>query len=481
MGGSLGVTMSPPGRLILVAIALVSTAFAGCVATDPASDPVDSAVIDPPRGELPLFALPALVDEVRAGGEPVIAITPSGTIFVSSHPGGTHYHPSDDPTHPGAELVTPLSGQSYMWRSTDGGASWSHVGLAGTEFGPRSTGFGVSDPDFTVFADGTICFTDLEALAMSSVSCSVDDGVTWIGNPVASGRPNDRQWLASFGDDLYFTANFFTDHNLLVSSDLGLTWEERGDTLCAGDIVANPRTGAIFAGCGDGVSVSYDGGFTFELRELGVDHTRAMTEPAIDAADNVWMAYADRGENALTTIGSPDDGESWPWVTNVTAHFQAFARDLGLGDGGAGTYVWPWISAGSEGRYAVSWIGSYDTGNSQEMDTDWFIFSAYVLDATDDVSGPVVVVTQVTPDPIHRGPICQSGTTCQIRSMQGDDSGDRRLGDFFETTIGADGYLWLTYSNTLDRPDDVISHAAFTKQTAGPRLLLEGDAFPTQG
>ncbi len=465
-------------RTLLMSFALFATALAGCV--DPES-PIDSGetVADVPAVlDVLAFAPALLIDDVRAGGEPVIAITPTGTILVSAHPGWTHYHPSDDPTHPGTELLTPTNGQSYMWRSTDGGASWSHVGLAGTEYGPRGTGFGVSDPEFTVFADGTICFTDLESLAMSSVSCSTDDGVTWIGNAVASGGPTDRQWLASFGDELYFTANYFTDHRLIVSKDLGLTWERRGDTLCSGDLVANPRTGTLYAGCGDGVSVSTDGGRSFEVRELGVEHTRAMAEPAIDSADNVWMTYVTRDEAGLRVIGTSDDGESWPFAFDLTPHFREFASTQGF-EVENGTYVWPWISAGSEGRFAVSWIGSFDTGRSPSMDSDWFIFTAYVLDATS--GSPTVLVTRVTADPIHHGPICQAGTACQISSMQGDDSGDRRLGDFFESAIDADGYLHIVYANTFARAQDVVGHVGYSKQSGGPRLWFEGDGLPTQG
>lgn len=472
-------SVAASGRMsrVLAALAATTVALAGCLA--PASETLApaSAARDL-LGDLPLFGEPLVVDEVRAGGEPVLAITPKGTILVSAHPGFTHYHPTS-PTNPGLELLTPVNAQSYLWRSADGGATWTHVGLPGLEQGPRSAGLGVSDPEFTVMEDGTVCYTDLEGLAMSSVSCSTDDGLTWVGNPVASQRPNDRQWLASHGDELYFTANFFTDHALLASTDRGLTWERRGDTLCSGDLVANPRTGVLFVGCGDGVSVSNDGGATFEERRLGVDTERAMTEPAIDAADTVWMAYTTAGERELHLVGTTDEGLTWPHALDLTPG----VHDLAEAATGARehAFVWPWVSAGSAGRVAVSWIGAHTPDYSGDVtpETEWRVYTAYVVGA--DTATPEVALVEVTPDPIHLGAICQAGTSCQVASMQGDPYGDRRLGDFFETTIDAEGDLHLAFSNTAAQPEDVISHPMYVKQVGGLPLLVAGDRMPTQG
>src|SRR5687768_17339010 len=192
-------------RAFALAFLLFVPLLAGCAEEkkDDAVDVPDPAGVDTlptltgftglPVSDLPVFSEPFLVDDVRAGGEPVIAITQAGTILISAHPGFTHYHPSDEGTHPGTELVSPFSAQSYLWRSTDNGTTWQHIGLplpTGGDMGPRSAGLGVSDPEFTVMEDGTICFTDLEALAMSSTSCSEDDGQTWlVGNPISSGGP----------------------------------------------------------------------------------------------------------------------------------------------------------------------------------------------------------------------------------------------------------------------------------------------------
>jgi hypothetical protein len=509
---------------LLVAMLFVAM-LAGCAGNSGS----DSVVIDStPRlpalegfkglavADLPTFSEALLVDPVRAGGEPVIAILPSGTILISAHPGWTHYHPSS-PTRPGLEILTPASGQSYLWRSTDGGATFQHVGLPMTDVGPRGTAPGVSDPEFTVMADGTACYTDLEALAAASVACSTDDGQTWLlGNPLASGKPVDRQWLASHGDELYFTANYMATPDIVrASKDRGLTWEDRGRRPCAQDLVADPATGFLVVGCGAGIGVSEDGGRTWSearnVPNVQSGGARVMAEPGIDSSGNVWVVWAE-GELGLHVAGTPDFGMSWPWRFAIAPHFElASLRLCGLdcpdtAAGGAnadasdptdgsgdqaegnaskgidGTYVWPWLSAGSTGRMAVSWIGTFGAVRSVEHTGPWYVFSAYILDATTDQ--PTVVINRLTPQPIHHGPICQSGTICQVSSMQGADRGDRRLGDFFETTIDAEGYLHAAWSNTARQPDDVISHPEYVRQIGGIRLIedgLLGSFMPTQG
>ncbi|MEA3202696.1 MAG: hypothetical protein QOI63_362, partial [Thermoplasmata archaeon] len=362
---------------LLAAGLLLAVLLAGCSgSTAPTTtvQPGDGAAVGVPGfAQLPatlapLFSKPLLIDTVRAGGEPVIAVTPKGTILVSAHPGFTHYHPTD-PAHVPAELLQDFAGQSYLWRSTDSGATWQHVGLplAPDGAGPRSAGLGVSDPEFTVMADGTVCYTDLESLVLASTSCSSDDGVTWApGNPASSGRPIDRQWLASYKDELYFTGNYFgAGANFRVSTDKGLTWTERGTTVCDSDLIANPANGHLYQSCnGVGISVSRDGGRTWSdartPKGATANGTRTFAEPAIDAAGNVWTTWND-GEKRLFAAGTPDEGKTWPWVIDLTPHFALYSKDaprcVATLDGPPkcdtpgtpashpamdGTYVWPW-------------------------------------------------------------------------------------------------------------------------------------------
>ncbi|MGQ0535945.1 MAG: WD40/YVTN/BNR-like repeat-containing protein [Methanobacteriota archaeon] len=444
-----------PRPIVLSAI-LVLLPLSGCLEADPGPAPGTDG--DRAPGEPTAFSEPLLIDAVRAGGEPVIAITPKGTIMVSAHPGFTHTQ-----REPSPNLVAPNRGQSFIWRSADGGATFVHVGLAGQEEGPRGSGLGVSDPDFAVDGGGRVFFTDLEGLAAASVSRSDDDGQTFtFGNPVASTYgPIDRQWLAAIGTDVYFTGNYFAAQRVLKSTDGGATWLEVGQANCGGDISADLVLGTLYIGCEDGIDVSEDGGATWEHRGpegAGSEH-RVFAEPAVDTAGVVYAVWSTDADVFLAA--SPDKGRTWGPPINVTDALPRTEK---------GTHLWPWTSAGSPGRVAVSWYGTPETVDPDVATGDWFVYSAFVLGA--DTATPTVEVVKVTPTPFHKGPICQSGTACQA------SGNDRRLGDFFETAIDLSGRLNLVWSDTEAVPD-AISHPMFAKQTAGPRLLLPGDVLRT--
>lgn len=430
---------------------LAALLIAGCVqpaATDVTPQAAGDVVVDALAFE-PMM----LIDKVRAGGEPVIAITEKGTILVSAHPGWTHtrYPPS-------ANLVTPASGQSYLWRSTDGGATWAHIGLPNANgMGPRGVGQGVSDPDFAIDSKGRIYLTDLEALAAASVSWSDDDGATWLmGNNVASTYgPVDRQWLATHGTDVYFMGNYFQSERVLKSTNGGLTWTQVGASHCSGDLVVR-EDGTLLVGCGAGVDVSTDGGKTFTKRDVpGAESaSRVMAEPAIDAAGNVYVTWTQ--DDGVYYAGTSDLGETWTTPVQVSGA-------AGLAD--AATTIWPWIVAGDEGRIAIVWYATDAEGGPSKAKGDWFVHQTTVLDAMS--ATPRLVGAKVTASPIFQGGICQRGTTCQLDPTP---AGDRRLGDFFEAAIDAEGYVNVVYSVALG---DAISHPGYSRQTGGPSLYLE--------
>lgn len=293
---------------------------------------------------------------------------------------------------------------------------------------------------------------------------------------MASGGPVDRQWLASFEETVYFTANYFTDHRILRSTDGGVTWERVGDVPCRGDINAGPA-GELYAGCGSGVATSLDNGATWNVSRVPghvQDINGSLMEPAVDSAGNVWITWQ-ANESRVYLAGSPDHGQSWPWVHDLTDELrQALGNTTDL------TAVWPWVSAGSSGRVAVT---AYVTptappGDDGPSDRLWSVASVIALGA--DTPRPATA-GHLLKEGHHQGPICQSGTFCQVGSVQGEENSDRRLGDFFESTIDAQGRLHVVYSDTTTHPNDVISHVGYVRVDAGPPLVAPGGPLPTQG
>lgn len=402
---------------------------------------------------LPLAFSTTMIDTVRAGGEPVVQVTPHGTILVAAHPGWTHtrYPPTPD-------LLTPATGQSYMWRSTDDGATWVPVGLPMTPgIGPRGVGQGISDPDFALASNGRVYFTDLVGLATASVSWSDDDGRTFLlGNDVAAaygGGPIDRNWIATHGTDVYLMGNYEIGEHVLESTDGGVTWSVVGDSPCAEQFVTDDA-GDLVVACPTGIAVSADDGRTFSYRNVpgASASSRMMASPAFDAAGNVYVTWA--SGDGIWAAGSPDLGLHW---------FPSVHVSLPLFASGVGTHIWPYVVAGDAGRIAVAWYGTSAGGGADAAHGDWFLYEATVVGA--DTATPAVAATQVTATPIHSGYICQSGTTCQANAGA---SGDRRMGDFFEAAVDANGLVDVAYSVTSG--SDSISHPGFAHQVAGPAL-----------
>lgn len=473
----------PPGAgdLSLRSIVALVSFFAitaGCMGgsdpapTTPAPTPTGGATLG--NDTVAVFSAPKIIDSLRAGGEPVITVTPKGTILVAAHPGYTHWHPT--PGSPTShELLVPTQGQSYMWRSTDKGSTWKHISLLPVDSpnsGPRGIGQGVSDPDFAIDSKGRIYMTDLEALAEISVSWSDDDGVTWLdGNNAAAGGPIDRQWLATVGTTIYFRGNYqASNQDVRKSTDGGRTFQDVGRAGCGGDMVANPLNGHLYVGCSNGVSVSSDGGKTFARKASGVSGVGPITtEPAIDSNGTIYRAF-DPGRRDLTLVFTRDEGATWGNIS-LKRFFPELAE---------GTLIWPWTSAGSEGRVSVSFYASPKATAYEGAGGDWFVYNAIILNATS--ANPVVYPSKVTPTPFHKGPMCQRGTVCQASTATSQQS-DRRLGDFFESTIDAEGFVHIVWSDTQAKPTDTISHVGYSRLTGGPRLWAGPPVagFPTQG
>src|SRR4051794_18237822 len=121
------------------------------------------------------------------------------------------------------------------------------------------------------------------------------------------------------------------------------------------------------------------------------------------------------------------------------------------------TTVFPWVTAGDDGRLAVSYYGTSARGTSPQTvgkPSQWHVFSSYSTD------GGRTFQEYRTTGTMHRGPICTSGTGCA--------TGSRNLLDFFETGMDPRGCLVTAYAdNTVGKDGAVIS---YVRQVSGPGL-----------
>lgn len=395
------------------------------------------------------------VDRNRAGGEPVSVVAQDGSLSMSAHAGTTHIY-KDPAALPGAgDFANGYTNQTLNWRSTDGGKTWAYIGLNGTGRGPHTlASSGFSDPDYAIDAGGRIYNTEIN-LANVAVFSSGDDGQTYTrGNPeVTSG---DRPWLtAAAKDEVYLYVN--TLQQIFRSTDGGVAWTLQSRGNAAGPDAKmyvdprNPKTGLIGPHNPDGVAISKDQGKTWEAfdgAELGptVDFFGAV---AVDQAGYAYRAAAGgyKGGNDSTA-----DGEvTFNWFDRKTNEWSPEAVTIPTP---AGDSLWPWVVAGDDGRVAVAWLQSLEKSPQQ-----FHVYVAQTLNAhgtkvrcsngSTKLVPPRWSVTNASKKPVHTGPICLDGTSCN--ASPDFPEGDRRLGDFITINYDKDGTLFVASADTTLR------------------------------
>src|SRR3954467_7388160 len=114
--------------------------------------------------------------------EPGVDVAPDGTLYVNGPVGVL----SNIPGSP-----------STVWRSDNGGASWTKLPASLKGNLP-----GGGDSDIVVLPNGNLAETDLW-LGDSTVATSTDKGQTWLANPVQGALVQDRQWVAATSSAVY--------------------------------------------------------------------------------------------------------------------------------------------------------------------------------------------------------------------------------------------------------------------------------------
>jgi hypothetical protein len=455
-----------PAALIAAGLPLAGAALG--------STPACGSDVKPPKLS---FGNRVYIDKSRAGGEPVSVVAPDGSINVSTHAGTTHIY-KDPSALPGiGDFAKGYSNETLNWRSTDGGKTWTYIGLplVGAH---TATSSGFSDPDYAVDSSGRIYNTEIN-LANVSVFSSNDDGQTYSrGNPeVTSG---DRPWLTGGGEnEVYLYVN--TGQQIWHSTDGGVTWTNQSLGNSAGPDAKmyidplNRKAGLIGPHNPQGVSISEDQGKTWKAYDganLGptVDFFGAV---AVDKAGNVYRAAAG---------GYTGSGDTKPNGTVTFNYFnratKSWAPEAVTIPSGAGDMLWPWVVAGDDGRVAVAWLQS-----KPGKPTEFYMYVAQTINAhgttvtcangTKKFVPPQWSVANASHKPVHVGPICLDGTDCNLNTDF--PSGDRRLGDFFTINYDKNGRLFVvggdtTLPNPVGGPKPV-GNPIFIAATSGGKMI----------
>lgn len=455
----------------VVAVAVLATAQPGVAATGSCPAPAPMS-----------FAPQTYVDRQRAGGEPTVEMHPDGTLLYSAHAGTTHVYAPEAGDETSSAFVEHYTGQAYYWWSRNLGRTW--------HFSDRSTppagvpGSGFSDPEFAVDKAGQVYISEIN-LANVAVSKSTDAGRTYVLQNLLGQTLEDRQWMAADERDvLYMTGNLVgggtfpndpvgnSGHHLFKSTDGGQTFApgiEAPNGL--GDLQVDKRNGTLYEAKLAGGRLRM-AAFRQARRDVFVPDTNTIATGVsmsghwpsfdIDSRGNLYIVWDETGAGrrpaGVYYSHSTDGGRTWANAVRV--------------DTSRRTDIWPWVAVGAPGRVAVSWLeaGRRLPGNDPETagDHGWRIRAAATLTGLgcDRSSKPGFRVSTATPDPVHRGTICNSGTVCQAQGI------DRRMGDYFTVEIDNTGRMWAGYSDT--RQGGAVALPGFVRQSGGPRLTSGG-------
>jgi hypothetical protein len=188
--------------------------------------------------------------------------------------------------------------------------------------------------------------------------------------------------------------------------------------------------------CGgrQGVAVSTDAGATWTVRTIP-NTSPGETDPSVGvAADNSAYEGFVNGDGRPEIARSTDHGATWSTPVDVGAA-------LGIQNA-----VFPEVVAGDGDRAAFAFLGTTTPGDFNDpsfgQSADGTTYTGGTWDLyvaiTDDGGQSWQTVDATPKDPVQRGSICTTGTTC---------GSDRNLLDFNDITVDRFGDVLVAYAD----------------------------------
>ena len=399
------------------------------------------------------------------GGEPGIAASPDGTLFVTFY--GCDKAPdlldAKAPPFPAQATSAYPCNHPPTFASTDDGQSWKRLNRDGDgrlADGPASG----SDPDVATDASGRAYLSTFGGGI--HVYTTDDGGQTWTDRGDASTGGGDRPWIVGGpAGTAILEWNREAGLAVRVTRDGAQTW---GDVSYVGPqahiagrpafyesrgviyvpFVADPKNASITDPATLTVKVgrSDDGGATWTARDVATFTSSALPiialpTLAVDPDGRVFVAWSEETTDATGTASlgarvllatSADRGETWSPPVQV---------------GKSQTAIWPIALAPHAGHAMVAYYASDMMGDPSYVGR-WRLEVASV----DDVGSaePKLAYEVVDPD-VHAGGICMRGAVCFATGS------DWSLRDTYAATLMRDGRIAIAY------PADAVQNAKRTE------------------
>ena len=351
-----------------------------------------------------------------SGNEPLIAIAPDGTLYISA--------------------------LQHLYRSTNGGTSWAAV--VGP---PESEQLNLnSDSSISVAPNNRLYFSFDFPYAGSTAVCTTDDrGTTWACNPAVVPGGTDRMWVVAPSNSAAYevTNQGLYETAFLASTDGGTTWVPKA----IGGGVLEPQSGPLLQKpCSTkivqpikiyGTAPSdvpelklyvYDpltsGAVLSAVRGTGLGLPLALPGGAFSRDGTLYVSSEEpnaAGGRQVVVARSPDEGATWTILPPIPGT-------------DTGTSIFSWVAADAPGHAGVLFYQTPTNGDPGTLTTaNWSAVWAESYNA--DSTAPTWTLTTVE-TLIHTGAICVAA---------GCMGTDRFAGDFISAIIDPTGVAHLTW------------------------------------
>jgi Fibronectin type III domain len=338
---------------------------------------------------------------------------------------------------------------------------------------------------FTDQALGRTFVSQLLPTKISLMAYTDNDGTPWLpsqGAGINSGvdhqsigggpfAPGLLQPLTSYPNIVYYCSQDIAMAQCAASLDGGTTFGPAvpiyNITQCGGlhgHIKVGPDGSAYVpnksCGGGQGFSVSHDNGLTWTVKTVP-GSSGGEWDPSVGIATDgtVYFGYED-GDGHPKIAVSLDGGDTWAHIVDVGAQ-------LGLQN-----IAFPAVVAGDPDRAAFAFLGTTTGGDLGGDDPNapavWHLYVAHTYDG-----GATWVTANATPgDPVQRGTICSSGTTCGTT---------RNLLDFMDAVTDARGRVLVGYADgcvggcATGGANSGTALATIARQSSGKGVFAEYD------